>query len=553
MTNKQRQIRLISIMSLVVLVTGGLATYLLYSTAFEQQRERLIETAQSQARLIEAVARFDALYSEKDHQGGSSAATISQIQDAHRHVKPFDEFIDISLVQREGNMIIFLLDHQNHGHLKPKPLPFDSGQFEPARLALSNKSGTLVCSDYRKIMVLAAYEPVAELNLGIVVKIDLVGIRAPFVKTGLIVSGVSIVLIFIGSFLFLRLINPLIDRLLQNEIKIRQSKDELDRIFNLSPDIVGYGTLEGSFTKINSALQAILGYSEDEFLQKSFLDFIHPDDALDTVAELQKTREGVSVHTIDNRYQCKDGTYKWIGWSAVSDISKNEFLAVGRDITVRKRADEQLKASLLEKEVLLKEIHHRVKNNLQVVASLLYLQSKRLPDDETRALFNDSRNRVKSMALVHETLYQSDDLSQLDFAAYIRNLIAHIFRSYRGSTGRITSKVIVDNVSLSIEAAGPCGLIINELVSNALKYAFPAKQGEIRIEMRIDEHERFVLVVSDNGVGFPKDMDIWETGALGLKLVRSLVEQLDGVIELHRNGETAFQIIFTEPQYIRRV
>jgi two-component sensor histidine kinase len=221
------------------------------------------------------------------------------------------------------------------------------------------------------------------------------------------------------------------------------------------------------------------------------------------------------------------------------------------DITERKQAEEQIKASLREKEVLLKEIHHRVKNNLQVIASLLYLQSKNIQDKATRELFSDSRNRVKSMALVHETLYQSGDLSRLNFAAYIRNLVALVFRSYRGKSGRITSTVNVSDVSLSIEAAVPCGLIINELVTNALKYAFPGRTGEIRVEMQEEHEAHVVLIVSDNGVGFPKDLDFRETGSLGLKLVNSLVDQLDGTIGLQNDNGTTFTIIFTEPEYTK--
>jgi two-component sensor histidine kinase len=213
-------------------------------------------------------------------------------------------------------------------------------------------------------------------------------------------------------------------------------------------------------------------------------------------------------------------------------------------IRARDRAEEQIKASLKEKEVLLKEIHHRVKNNLQVVSSLLNLQSGYIRDKEALEMFKESQNRVKSMALIHEKLYQSKDLSRVNFADYIQILLAHLFYSYAINSRTITLKINVGDVLLGIETAIPCGLIINELVSNSLKHAFPAgKQGEIRIDLHSDNN-RFRLIVGDTGVGFPKDLDFRNTGTLGLELVDTLTDQLGGTIELHSNGGTECKIIF---------
>jgi two-component sensor histidine kinase len=218
---------------------------------------------------------------------------------------------------------------------------------------------------------------------------------------------------------------------------------------------------------------------------------------------------------------------------------------VGRDLTERKRAEEQIKASLQEKEVLLKEIHHRVKNNLQVISSLLYLQSKNIQDRQTLEMFQDSHYRVRAMALVHERLYQSQDLARIDFAEYVRSLANHLFRSYGVNTNVIQLKINVHNVFLGVDMAIPCGLIINELVSNCLKHAFPGgRGGEIQIELPADDDGQCTLVVSDNGVGCPEDLDFRDTGSLGLQLVNMLVEQLEGTIELDRGGGTAFEIRF---------
>ena len=218
-----------------------------------------------------------------------------------------------------------------------------------------------------------------------------------------------------------------------------------------------------------------------------------------------------------------------------------------QEIAERKRAEEQIKASLAEKEVLLKEIHHRVKNNLQVISSLLYLQSKSIEDKAALQMFQESQNRVRSMAFIHERLYQSQDLARVDFAEYVRSLTNYLFRSYGVSTDVIQLKINMDDLPLGIDTAIPCGLIVNELVSNSLKYAFPdGRGGEIRIELRSDGDNRIALMVSDDGVGLPEDLDFRKTESLGLQLVNNLsVAQLEGAIDLDRRGGTTFRITFT--------
>lgn len=221
-----------------------------------------------------------------------------------------------------------------------------------------------------------------------------------------------------------------------------------------------------------------------------------------------------------------------------------------RSMAERQRAEERLKTSLQEKEVLLREIHHRVKNNLQVIASLLNLQSKNIKDPQALGMFVESRNRVKSMAIIHEKMYQSKDLARIDFADYVRNLAASLCRTYRVQHDAVALTVDVADVYLSVDTAIPCGLIINELVSNSLKHAFPeGRTGEIAINLRLAGTDRYVLTVQDNGVGCPKDLDLHNSTSLGLQIVTALTKQLEGDIELNREDGTTFQITFIEPKY----
>jgi ligand-binding sensor domain-containing protein/two-component sensor histidine kinase len=222
------------------------------------------------------------------------------------------------------------------------------------------------------------------------------------------------------------------------------------------------------------------------------------------------------------------------------------------DITERKRVEDQLRASLREKEVLLKEIHHRVKNNLQVVSSLLKFQSERIHDTQTHEMFRDCQNRIKSMALIHENLYQSKDLARIDFTGYIRNLTASLFRLYEAHSTGITPIMDIEEIELDIDIAIACGLIVNELVSNSLKYAFPrdrshGEQKDFKKEIRIilsSVEDQVKLLVSDTGVGFPNDRDFRSTDSLGLQLVCMLTEQLNGTIVLKRQSGTTFTITF---------
>lgn len=224
-----------------------------------------------------------------------------------------------------------------------------------------------------------------------------------------------------------------------------------------------------------------------------------------------------------------------------------------QDLTEREQAKALIQASLKEKEVLLKEIHHRVKNNLQVISSLLDLQSQYIEDPVLLSQFEDSQNRIQSMALLHEKLYQSNNLSHINLADYVESLVEHLFLSYGRGKHKIKPRIDIDNMSLNLDTAIPCGLIINELVSNALKHGFPQNapennSGEISIEIhQKSDSDHFVLVISDNGIGFPTDLDFQNIeSSLGLQLVCALTQQLQGKIELNRTQGTQFKLILSQ-------
>jgi PAS domain S-box-containing protein len=308
-------------------------------------------------------------------------------------------------------------------------------------------------------------------------------------------------------------------------------------------DCVMLTDLEDTILYVNDAFMTTYGYTEEEILGET-IGMLRGPDVPEEVQEriLPETLSGGWYGEIMNRR--KDGSVFPVElWTSVVRNDDGEPVAlvgVARDVTERRKAEEQIRASLREKEVLLKEIHHRVKNNLQVVSSLLNLQSQHIKDEEMLRIFKESQNRVRSMALIHEKLYRSSNLAEISFGDYVRDLATQLFRSYSLNASGVSLEVDANNVLLGIDRAIPCGIIVNELVSNSLKYGFQERQGGviyIRLHPVSDETVR--LVVGDTGVGLPPDLDIEKSESLGLKLVKMLTGQLSGELELSGNGSRA--------------
>jgi len=556
MTERARVLVLIMIMAMGLLLVTGITIGILYHAAFNEEKARLVETAHSQARLIEAVARYDEAHSS-GFPGGSGAATMRQVVDAHREYEGFGNTGEFTLARKEGDLIVFLLKHRHAQVEQPEPVPFDSDLAEPMRRALSGQSGVVVGLDYRGATVLAAYEPVKVLDLGIVAKIDLAEVRRPFWRAGLLAVGFSLLVVFATVFLLVRVSNPLIveleDRAHQLEemvAALSESEERFRRTFELAGVGIAQVSLEGRFFYVNPRLCEITGYAAEELKGLAFREITHPDD-LDTDLEYarQLLAGEIDRYSMDKRYFGKDGSVIWVNLtgSLVRDDDGNPryFIAVVEDMTARKAAERVIKKSLDEKEVLLREIHHRVKNNMQVISSFLSLQSKKIDDPTLRKLFQESQERVRAMALIHEILYDSVDLSRIDLETYMSRLATGLTRMYGAETGPVQLNVESEGISLGIDAMVPCGLAISELISNSMKYAFPdGRGGEIHLGATLTTEGEIILVMRDNGVGIPTDLDVRNTHSMGLGLIHDLIEkQLGGQLDLDRTRGTCFTIV----------
>ena len=744
-------------MAAAALMVGGIAVILLYQTAFKEAESRLVETAQSQARLLEAVARFDAVHS-RDYPGGAGKATLSQSRDAHEKYTGLGETGEFTLAQREGDYMVFLLSHRHGDRELPEPIPFSSDLAEPMRRSLSGQSGTVVGLDYRGEVVLAAYEPVANLNWGIVAKIDLAEVRAPFVTAGLMAMFSGLLIVVVGAILFVRTTNPLIRQVEESEQRFRST-------FEQATVGIAHAAPDGRFTLLNQRFCDITGYTQEELLALTLRDITHADDLEIDATHVQQLLTGeITAYSVEKRYIHKDGSIVWInlagsavyepsgalshlmevvediterkrfeedlrrkaaldqvratifemdekadmrkilislcealrdfgmdfeecslqvvdekkdhieltwhalgGWhfhdsdpnlprikippavytawkekrpnyrpnldkedlynekiamrtaydkeiqsvidvpfsygtvainsvqtdafserdiemfvmlaDAVSegftrhiDITESkraeeelrkhhdhlEYVVEKRtekltltnerlqqEIAERQRTEEQITAALDEKEVLLQELHHRVKNNLQIISSLLDLQASHIEDETALGVLRNSSQRVHSMGLIHERLYQSTDLVQIHFADYIRTLSVDLVSSYSMGAGTVSLEFQLEETTLGMDAAISCGLIVNELVTNAIQHAFPlGEKGTIGVGLQTNREDRIVLTVWDDGRGIPPEVDFFRATSLGLTLVKSLVRQLDGKIEIDRNGGTRFEVIF---------
>ena len=333
------------------------------------------------------------------------------------------------------------------------------------------------------------------------------------------------------------------------EQALAESEKKYRHLIKNSNDAI-YLLYNRKFEIINDKFQEMFGVTLEDVNDPNF-DFIQL--VAPESRELVEQRRILSTRgeKLTPKYEftalSKDGK-KIIVETSVSYIKYKDGIAVQgiiRDITDRKHMEDKLKTSLKEKEILLKEIHHRVKNNLQVIISLLRLQAKQIIDKQTLSAFNESISRIYSMAMVHEKLYQSQNFSKIDLKNYVKPMIERLFYSYNVSD-RIKLKLQLQDISVDIDKAIPCGLILNELVSNVFKHAFPDKQsGAIIVQLLKINKNTCELVVEDNGVGISKELDFEKTDSLGLNLIRLLIDQINGTVKLYREDGTKFDITFT--------
>ncbi len=337
----------------------------------------------------------------------------------------------------------------------------------------------------------------------------------------------------------------------QAEALMQESEEKFRTIFEHANDVVVYMDSSGKVVNVNEKVEDIFGYNRDEILGKNFsetdiFDSKDSERVIGLFKDVVVDGKPMPVALMELELKHKNGNkiFTEVNTRLIEKNGKIEgILSIVRDITERKQAEEEVKASLEEKEVLLKEIHHRVKNNLQVISSLLSLQSEYIKDDQYARMLKESQNRIRSMALIHEKLYQSETFTNIDFGGYVETLVYGLARSY-GVSDSIAIKIEVEDAFLDIDTAIPCGLIINELVSNSLKHAFPDRKGEITVALRSLD-DSIELIVSDTGVGIPEDIDFKNTETLGLRLVTILAEdQLEGEITLDRRKGTEFCITF---------
>ena len=357
---------------------------------------------------------------------------------------------------------------------------------------------------------------------------------------------------FIGIVTGTDIIDFLFEYQRRAEKDLRESEEKYRDLYDNAPDM--FASVDAKTTTIlecNQTLVDALGYAKEDIIGRSIFDMYTPDSVEDAKASVSSVflKTG-TIKGVELQLQRKDGSALDVSLNVSSVRDEKGYIIrsrlVWRDITERKHFEEQIKASLKEKEVLLGEIHHRVKNNMQVIISMLRLQSANIKDKKYADMFKESQNRIKSMSLIHDKLYQSKGFANIDLGEYVNSLINGLFITYRVDPNKIRLNMEIKDVLLGFENFIPCGLIINELVSNSLKYAFPeGREGEISIALgKINENE-IKLTVSDDGIGLPEDLDIRNTESMGLQLVMLLAEyQLKGKIEWNRTGGTGYHIKF---------
>ena len=301
---------------------------------------------------------------------------------------------------------------------------------------------------------------------------------------------------------------------------------------------------QGGCVYVSERWCEIAGMTPDQALDRGWAQAIHPDDRERVVEAWYASARDQQKFAMEYRVQKPNGETLWVeGQAAVErDVAGAVVGYVGAitDITERKQAEQKLRDSLAEKEVLMREIHHRVKNNLQMMSALLELQSGYVKDEKVLGYFKASQQRIQSMAMIHEQLYRNNDLAQIDFADFLRSLMGNLRGQFRGRCSQVNVRINAQACSLLVDVAIPCGLVVNELVSNAFKHAYPeGRAGELRISLQCSDDGKVALEVADDGVGLPPGLDLRRGKSFGLRVITLMVEeQLHGKLRVESDHGT---------------
>ena len=583
MDEKKRVLLLIFIMAASSLMVAGVAITMLYHTAFKEEKARLVETAQSQARLIEAVARFDEKYS-KDYPEGSEAATLSQIIDAHEHYGGFGKTGEFTLSKKEGDHIVFLLSHRHFDLDRPRPVSLKSELAEPMRMALRGRSGTVVGLDYRGEVVVAAYEPVAELGLGIVAKIDISEIRAPFLKAGAIAGLFTVIVVLAGVSLFIKITNPMIRQLqkahdkLEEQVELRTAELVKSNL-SLKQEIVDRKRAEDALAAERQRLFSVLNelpafiYLREpdhsiRFANRYFKDRFGPyenkkcyqlvrgitapceDCPCFSVFETGQPQDWESSRLRDGRiYQIYD--YPFIDVDGAQLI-----LEIGIDITKRKQAESEIRrlSSLLlnaqedERRRIAFELHDELGQDLNVLKLQIGSIKRKMQKDQSSLkekcenVLLELNKTIEKVRRISRALSPSI-LVELGLSAALRWLV----NNFANHSSIKTSTDIPDTINVfSPEQQIMIYRIFQEILTNIGKHAH-TNQVSVNCKRKTD---KVFFRVEDNGIGFDieqiKARSATEKG-LGLAGMDERVKMLDGQFEiLSREGEGT-RIVFEIP------
>lgn len=347
-----------------------------------------------------------------------------------------------------------------------------------------------------------------------------------------------------------------VTKLKKLEKNLKNSRKRLRILFKNAPDAYYLSDMEGTFIDGNNTVEKISGYKTSELIGKNLLELglLDQKELTESALIMAKNALGYSTEPVElliNRKDCKQITVELSTFS-LEIMNEKLILGVARDVTARKLAETKIKKTMKEKELLLREVSHRVHNNMQIVSSLLSIQASKLENNEIKEILMDMQHRLWIMGMIHKHIYQSDDFVQIDIHKYVQKLLSSIFTSYGVDIERINFKIEIKDIFMGIDTSLPFGMLLYEIVSNSIKYAFPNnRSGEICVEVNETE-VGFELTVKDNGVGLPEDLNIEDPETLGLIVVKALVEQLEGDIHIDGNGGTKYKIIFSELEYLKR-